>query len=363
MTLEHHEWIFSLIHSMLLLWHSVSSAAKQSVNPPNVSPLHRTYPPTLFTDQVAHLPILVSAQAPGLLQDPPHLSHYPSHMLYYLIGRFLAFSVIGRQSWFLWRKDDGDFPSFVCDHVEGGKCESRDVGQPKHKDKMSRKSDGELFSHKKLSSKGYVKLIYKNGKNSKVGDHIIIDLKKGKEANGPGLRDWIVNFKETEDGLKKGPSEEVIEGKLTGPNDPPLSGKKDVIDITERKYCSVELERKPTMVRSSSFHDKIQHQICEVKNKVGWSLEEEIVKVLEKAVAFDHGACFSFSVVSSAPVIVGYQVGCGSLDWRICCGQFSGCCFSLRCSFVLGDFGFVASSRVGFVFFFLVSLLRFFRFA
>ncbi|KAK2654888.1 hypothetical protein Ddye_014744 [Dipteronia dyeriana] len=260
-------------------------------------------------------------------------------------------------------KDDGDFPSFVCDHVEGGKCESRDVGQPKHKDKMSRKSDGELFSHKKLSSKGYVKLIYKNGKNSKVGDHIIIDLKKGKEANGPGLRDWIVNFKETEDGLKKGPSEEVIEGKLTGPNDPPLSGKKDVIDITERKYCSVELERKPTMVRSSSFHDKIQHQICEVKNKVGWSLEEEIVKVLEKAVAFDHGACFSFSVVSSAPVIVGYQVGCGSLDWRICCGQFSGCCFSLRCSFVLGDFGFVASSRVGFVFFFLVSLLRFFRFA
>ncbi|KAK0583469.1 hypothetical protein LWI29_037316 [Acer saccharum] len=39
------------------------------------------------------------------------------------------------------------------------------------------------------------------------------------------------------------------------------------------------------MTRSSSVHDKTQHQLREVKNKVGWCLEEEIVKVMEKGMA------------------------------------------------------------------------------
>ncbi|KAK2654827.1 hypothetical protein Ddye_014683 [Dipteronia dyeriana] len=39
------------------------------------------------------------------------------------------------------------------------------------------------------------------------------------------------------------------------------------------------------MARGSSIHDKTQHQIREVKNKVEWCLEEEILKVMEKGLA------------------------------------------------------------------------------
>ncbi|KAI9161392.1 hypothetical protein LWI28_016905 [Acer negundo] len=148
---------------------------------------------------------------------------------------------------------------------------------------------------------------------------------------GAGLRDGLVNLKETltYGGLKKGPSEEVskvqvgfgdvgevvekkspilvltnglmggysicVNGELKGLTDSSLYGKKDVIDISESKYCSRELKRNTMMVpifvnslgkevasisskrsgkksslslmshsmktRSSSVHDKIHHQI------------------------------------------------------------------------------------------------------
>ncbi|KAK3223404.1 hypothetical protein Dsin_010429 [Dipteronia sinensis] len=51
------------------------------------------------------------------------------------------------------------------------------------------------------------------------------------------------------------------------------------------KISSLSLKSHCMKTRSSSVHDKIQYQIREFKNKVGWSLEEEIVKVLEKGMA------------------------------------------------------------------------------
>ncbi|KAK3199272.1 hypothetical protein Dsin_022687 [Dipteronia sinensis] len=111
---------------------------------------------------------------------------------------------------------------------------------------------------------------------------------KERIENRAGLKDGLMNLKETlsEDGLKKCPLDEIVEGQLKGQTEPSLSGKKDMIlDIIERKYYSRELERNSTMLRSTSVHDKVQHQIRVVKNKVGWSLDEEIVKVLERGMA------------------------------------------------------------------------------
>ncbi|KAI9165576.1 hypothetical protein LWI28_016713 [Acer negundo] len=142
-----------------------------------------------------------------------------------------------------------------------------------------------------------------------------VDLDKKNGGRGAKKKPISVLSK----GLKGGYSV-CVEGELKGTIKPSLFGKKGVIDIIERNYCSGKLERNSTMVpiyvnclgkeiasifskrrsgkksspslkshsmktRGSSIHNKIQHQIREVQNKVGWSLEEEIVKVLKKGMA------------------------------------------------------------------------------
>ncbi|KAK0597159.1 hypothetical protein LWI29_022326 [Acer saccharum] len=81
------------------------------------------------------------------------------------------------------------------------------------------------------------------------------------------------------EGLKGG-SSICVEGELKGTSEPSLSGKKGVINIIERNCCSGKLERNSTMLPIY-----VNCPGKEVQNKVGWSLEEEIVKVLKKGMA------------------------------------------------------------------------------
>ncbi|KAK1560481.1 hypothetical protein Q3G72_027080 [Acer saccharum] len=108
-------------------------------------------------------------------------------------------------------------------NASGVKSKLRKAGGGETKKRVvARKADGGLFE---------------KGMNSKVWDQTIL----------------------TEDGLKKGPSDEVVIGKFNGQTEPSLSGKKDVIDdIIERKYCSGE--RNSTMgFCLCFFFNKLMH--------------------------------------------------------------------------------------------------------
>ncbi|KAK1576745.1 hypothetical protein Q3G72_016159 [Acer saccharum] len=94
--------------------------------------------------------------------------------------------------------------------------------------KLRKASDGE--TKKRVVARKADGGLFEKGMNSKVWDQTIL----------------------TEDGLKKGPSDEVVDGKINGQTEPSLSGKKDVIiDIIERKVYSGE--RNSTMIILLTF--------------------------------------------------------------------------------------------------------------